>query len=258
MGRPGIFRIILATLTLAGLLSACAAELDPRSDAASQQVFEQARRHDFAAIEARLPPRLRTAVADARLQAQAALIPDQTPLRVKLARFQSVSAGATRRTSTTREYFYPDRILVVTTLISETPGQPPQVLGFNVQPFARTALAFGRFELAGKSSMQYFLLGLAAAIPLLLVLALARLAQDRSTRWKWAWTLFILIGVTRISVNWTTGLLLFQPLAVVLLGAAVERGPLDVSPWIVTVSLPLGALVYLGRAWFAVRPEDPD
>jgi hypothetical protein len=245
-------------LSLAVLVVACAATPDPRQDADSRAVFDAARRHDFAAIEARLPPSLRTAVTDARIQAQAAVIPDQPPLLVKLSGFHSARAGAATRISTTREYFYPDRLLVVTTVIDEAPGQPAQVLGFNVQPFARTALAVGRFDLAGQSSIQYFLLGLAVAIPLLLVLALARLAQDRAARWKWAWTLFILVGFMRLSVNWTTGALLFQPFAIVLLGAAVERGPLDVSPWVVSISLPLGALVYLGRAWFSARPEDLD
>jgi hypothetical protein len=59
-------------------------------------------------------------------------------------------------------------------------------------------------------------------------------------------------------VNWTTGALLFQPFSLLLLGASVGRGPLDVSPWVVTVSLPLGALVYLARGWFARRPEGVD
>jgi hypothetical protein len=258
MASSGTFRASIAMLALAGLVSACAPMPDPRQDADSLAVFDAARRHDFAAIEARLPPPLRTAVTDARLQAQAAVIPDQPPLLVKLAGFQSAKVGPGRRTSTSREYFYSDRLLVVTTVIGEAPGQPPQVLGFNIQPFARTALAVGRFDLTGKSSIQYFLLGLAVAIPLLLVLALALLARDRMTRWKWAWTLLILIGFMRLSVNWTTGALLFQPLALLLLGAAVERGPLDVSPWIVSISLPVGALIYLGRAWFAARPQDLD
>jgi len=45
---------------------------------------------------------------------------------------------------------------------------------------------------------------------------------------------------------------------VVLLGASVNRGALDISPWIVTISLPLGALVYLGRLWFAPPPEEAE
>ena len=60
--------MILLALCLAGVLAACAARLDPAQDASSAAVFDQAKRRDFAALEVRLAPRLRTAVTDTRLQ----------------------------------------------------------------------------------------------------------------------------------------------------------------------------------------------
>jgi len=249
---------LLSIVCLVGLAAACAARLDPGQDAATRAVFDQLKRRDFAAIEARLQPRLRTAVTDARLQAQAALIPDAPPLAVKTIDVEVRAAPGGRLTSVTREYLYPDRLLVVSTGLREQAGQPVQIAGFNVQPFSRAALAVGRFSLAGKSSTQYFMLGLAVLIPLLLVFALAVLAADKTARWKWLWTLFILIGFMRLSVNWASGAFLFEPLGVLLLGASVSRGALDVSPWIVSISLPLGALVYLGRVWFAPVVDETD
>ena len=251
MPSPTRTRAILLIACLASLLAACAATLGPGQDTATRAVFEQLKRRDFAAIESRLVPSLRTAVTDARLQSEAALIPDAPPEAIKLVGFQSASAGGGRQTSVTREYFYPDRLLVVSTVIDERAGQPATIIAFNVQGFSRAALAIGRFGLTGKSTIQYFLLGLAIAIPLLLIYALASLARDKTIRLKWLWTLVILIGFTRLSVNWATGALLFQPLTAVLLGAAINRGPLDISPWIVSISVPLGALVYLGQRWFA-------
>ncbi len=249
----------LALLVLTGFLAACAPRLDPRSDAASQAVFDQLKGRQFAAIEARLPPLRRTAVTDARLQAQAALIPDQPPRAVKLVGFETTNdAGGARRTSTTREYIYSDRLLLVSTVIGEAPGRPVAVLGFDLRAFPAAAMAVGRFSLTGKSSMQYFLLGLAAAIPLLVVAALIALARDPRARWKWLWTPFIMIGLARLSVDWSTGAMLFTPFTLTPLGAAVGRGPLDISPWVVSVSLPLGALIYLGRLWFAPRTDEAD
>jgi hypothetical protein len=253
--RASVFLLILCAAALA---TACAARLDSSGDAAVQAVFDQVKAHDFAAVEARLPPRLRTAVTDTRLQVEAGMIPDQPPLQTRLVSAETIARGEARETSMVREYLYPDRLLVVSTTVVAQPGKTPIVLGFNVQPFSRAALAVGRFSLRHKSSIQYFLLGLAAAIPLLLVWALAALARDRAAKWKWLWTLFILVGFTQLSVNWTTGALLFQPLSLLLLGASVGRGPLDVSPWVVTVSLPVGALAYLSRGWFRRRPEDID
>jgi hypothetical protein len=258
MRIPASPAAVLLTLSLIGLLPACTLRLDPKDAAASQAVFDHARARDIAGIEARLAPHLKTAVTDTRLQAQAALIPDRPAQVVKLVDFQTGESGGARATSVTREYVYPDRVLVVVTTIAAAPGQPAQIAQFDVHAFSRAALAVGRFSLAGKSSMQYFLLGLAVAIPLLLVVALAALAREKTARWKWAWTLFILFGLMRVSVNWATGAILFEPFTVIPLGAAVARGPLDISPWIVSVSLPLGALIYLGRLWFAAPADEGD
>lgn len=258
MRTPTRARAILLILGLAGLLAACAARLDPAQDAAARAIFDQLKRHDFASVEARLSPRLRNAVTDARLQVQAALIPDQPPRATKLVSFNTAEAQGARRTSELREYFYPDRLLVVSTTIREQAGQAPQILAFNIQAYSPAALAAGRFSLEGKSTTQYFLLGLAALIPLLLIHALATLARDAKARRKWLWTPFILIGFMQLSVNWATGAILFQPLGMVLFGASAIRGPLDVSPWIISVSLPLGALVYLGRLWFAPAADEAE
>jgi len=256
MRTPTRARVILLTLCLASLLAACAARLDPAQDAATEAVFDQIKRHDFASVEARLSPPLRTAVTDARLQVEAARIPDQPPQAERLVSFNTASGQGGRRTSVVREYLYPDRLLVVSTAVREQVGQSPQVLAFNIQAFGRAALEVGRFGLNGKSTIQYFFLGLAMLIPLLLICALAVLARDAKARRKWLWTPFILIGVMQLSVNWATGAILFQPLGIVLFGASVIRGPLDVSPWIVSISLPLGALVYLGRLWFAPMGDE--
>jgi hypothetical protein len=248
---------IALQLTLLALVAACAAPLTPNDEAAVSAVFELLKHHDFAAIETRMPPRLRTAVTDARLGAQAAKIPDAEPRRIKSIVAQTTDlSGGSRQISDTREYFYPDRMLVVSTALLESPGHPPAVLALDVRPFSASALASGRFQLLGRNSNEYFLLGLAIAVPLLLTYALLRLAFDDRSRWKWLWAPFILIGWTQLSVNWATGAIVFQSFSLLLLGASIGRGPLDISPWVVTVSLPLGAFIYLARVGFAAPLED--
>ena len=57
-------------------------------------------------------------------------------------------------------------------------------------------------------------------------------------------------AATRLQVfpfrNWNTGVLWFQPLFVQLFGASVMAQP--GAPWLVSVSIPLGAIVFLVRA----------
>ncbi len=65
---------------------------------------------------------------------------------------------------------------------------------------------------------------------------------------KWLWIVFIPFGFGRLSFNWTTGRVLFNPLSVhfQLLGAAAVKHGLY-APWIISISVPLGAIVFLIR-----------
>jgi hypothetical protein len=64
-------------------------------------------------------------------------------------------------------------------------------------------------------------------------------------RRKWLWIIFILIGFGKLSLNWTTGQILFNPLSfyVQLFSVAViKHGPY--APWIFSISIPLGAIIF--------------
>ena len=70
------------------------------------------------------------------------------------------------------------------------------------------------------------------------------------------WVIFILLGFVAITVNWTTGALAFQPLSFHVLGAGARAAPF--SPWFVTVSFPLGAVIFLWK-WLRMsrQPAPP-
>lgn len=67
----------------------------------------------------------------------------------------------------------------------------------------------------------------------------------RPLRGKWLWVLFILAGVGRLMVNWTTGRGAVHVLAVQLFSASAAS--VSYGPWIVAVSVPLGAVGFLLR-----------
>ncbi len=83
------------------------------------------------------------------------------------------------------------------------------------------------------------------AVPLFTLYALVLCIRMRMTR-KWLWILFILLGVTTLRLNWSTGEMGLQPLSVQLLGASFSRSGL-VAPWIFGVSFPLGAVFFLRK-----------
>lgn len=89
---------------------------------------------------------------------------------------------------------------------------------------------------------QLFLL-IVVVVPLFTLYALVLCIRTKLTR-KWAWILFILLGVMTLRLNWSTGEMGFQLVSVQLLGASFFRSGL-VGPWIFGVSFPLGAVLFL-------------
>jgi hypothetical protein len=53
---------------------------------------------------------------------------------------------------------------------------------------------------------------------------------------------FILVGVGRLTVNWTTGQLYVMPFAVHLLSGGAST--FGYAPWMIYVSLPIGAIIF--------------
>ena len=65
-------------------------------------------------------------------------------------------------------------------------------------------------------------------------------------RLKFLWFLFIIVGVGKLTMNWTTGQLTTHPLAFQLLGASYFRPGLY-GPWLFSASWPLGAVIFYFR-----------
>jgi hypothetical protein len=63
--------------------------------------------------------------------------------------------------------------------------------------------------------------------------------------------------VGKLIVNWTTGELGFSLLSFQLFSASFIRAS-DFDPWLVSVSLPLGALVFLAQRKKLIEPAHQD
>jgi hypothetical protein len=62
---------------------------------------------------------------------------------------------------------------------------------------------------------------------------------------KWPWVLFVALGFGQLAVNWTTGEWALNLLSVQVFSASATAAPY--GPWILAVSLPVGAIVFLLR-----------
>jgi hypothetical protein len=83
------------------------------------------------------------------------------------------------------------------------------------------------------------------SMPIVAIVMLVLVLRTTVPRRKWLWILAVLVGVGRVSFNWTTGEIGLQPFQALLLGAAWFQP--FYGPLILSASPPLGALAFLWR-----------
>ncbi len=250
---------IIATilLALAALLSGCNASQDSPASIAPQETqwvrsaVDELARRDFAAVEARLAPRLRTADLRQNLGQMAALIPPGPPKSAEAVGVHVLKTDSATFHQLTLEYEYPQSWLVVSAMLEQRGG----AVVFNalqVTPSAQSLAATHRFSLEGKGLGHFLFLALAIGIPLGIVYTLWACIRTPIPKRKWLWYAVIAVGVVQCHLDWTTGAWPAQWLSLQLLGAGFAKaGPQ--APLILTISLPLGALAFWVRRRSFVR-----
>lgn len=116
------------------------------------------------------------------------------------------------------------------------------------------------FSFENKTWKHFIFFGLLIAVPLFIVLTAIACTFSKPLKRKWLWLIFILFGFWGAELNWTTGEIQnnffqasdvgvnFQLFSFHLLGAGFVKSG-HFQPWIITVGIPLGAVLYwLGPA----------
>jgi len=231
------------------LLAACSQEemlqkfTSPEEQATAKQYIDQLRSHNFAEIEQSVAPGLTSASLESALTEMAALIPSDQPVSVTLVgahRYTSTPNGAT--VNLIYEYQFPDRFVLANIAMMTKNGETT-VVGLHIQPEATSLESQNRLTLSGKNAIQYGVLASAVAAALFTLAVLVVCAKTKMKRRKWLWILFILLGFGKLSVNWTTGQWGIAALAAQLFSASAVAALY--GPWMVSVSLPVGAIVFL-------------
>ena len=208
-----------------------------RTDLLRQKRFEQ--------IQYELDPGISDANTEETLKTMAGMFPAEEPKSVKVVDIKFLRHQGVWTHSLTLEYEFSDTWLLVNIAIKRLNGAST-ITAFNVTPIADSLESVNRFSLEGKSSMQYLMLALALAAPIFSLYVLVLCLRTEGQRFKWLWAIFILFGVGSLSVNWTTGELAFRFLTVHVPCASMTAVP-AYGPWVIAVSLPLGALLFLAR-----------
>jgi hypothetical protein len=257
-------RIVLAVLAsvLALLVAGCDEQawfdkFVPKEEAeVAKQVLAAFGSRDFGAIEQRLDASLAGADTRPKLEQVAEQFPSGSPKAVQVVGSNTMTMPGRVTYDLTFQCEYPDRWLLVNVVLQRADGQL-KIMGVHVNRLADSLQNQNRFTFAGKGPVHWLFLALAVVIPLFIVATLVVCARTPIPRRKWLWLLFVALGLVQVSLNWSTGEWGISPVAVLLLGVGFHKaGP--VAPYVLTIALPIGAVVFLlrRRTWSTAPSGD--
>lgn len=238
--------VIFVALTLA--LVGCGKQqlLDkfttPGEQAAAKGYIDLLRQQQYEAIEKTMDPSLTGPSIRQTLVVMSAIIPTARPISVKLIGAQRFKSAEFSTINLSFEYQYPTTWLVANVAFKQQ-GIRQTIIGFHVYLQSTSLEERNKFGLAGKTRLEYIVLVLVAVVPLFIIYTLIVCIRTPFKGKKWPWVLFILFGVGKLAVDWTTGESSFGIVSFQLLGAFGASQLY--GPWILAVSFPLGAIMFL-------------
>ncbi len=244
--RKVIYQLLIALfcVSLAGCdQDAMIQSFAPKEDQAlASKYFSLLKNRQFDDLNKVIDPSLQNPDLKDTLSQMADLIPAVEPNRIKLIGAQQHHSSDQSTINLSYEYAYANQWLVMQIALRQQNKQT-HIVGLKLLPQATSIDRQFKFSLADKSITHYLILTLAILAPILVLTALIICIRMKLRGRKWPWIIFILLGLGQLSINWNSGDIGFAVLAVQLFSASAFAAPY--GPWIITVSLPLGALCFL-------------
>jgi hypothetical protein len=236
--------VILLMITGCNQASMIRKMISAKDEAVAKGYINLLRQNKLEQIEKDLDPSIRRPDLHETLIKMAELVPPQDPKTVKVVGVNVFHGQGFIRTNITFEYQFPNKWVIINVAVQKKSGMST-IIGFNVNPISDSIENTNRFTLFGKTPLHYLVLSSAILALLFCLYTLIVCIRTKLEKRKWLWIIFIILGIGKVSINWTTGQWSFTPLAVQLFSAAASAA--FYGPWIISVSLPLGAIVFLLR-----------
>ena len=211
-------------------------------EAFAKEYLSALRAGDLKTVADQLDPQFIKLGIKSNLTQIAAVLDHGEPLFLELVGCNVLSTPEKKRSSLTYQYQFSNAWVLAAVTI-DTVGGRKTVFGVTVNPIPKSLGELNAFTLSGKGIQHYVLLVLAVIVPVFIIWTLVLCARTK-IRKKWLWIIFILVGIAKLNLNWTTGQMGFQLLAFQIPGAGMAKMGLY-APWILTVSVPLGAILFL-------------
>lgn len=166
------------------------------------------------------------------------------PKSIKLVGCKILSMRGKRRTDLTYQLEFPNSWYTSNITII-TQGSVKKAIGFRLNKIPNSLEEINKFTLKEKTYFHYLILINAIGIPIFVIYSLVLCLKTKIKR-KWFWIPFILIGIGALNLNWTTGQKGIELISFRIPGAGIVKYGVY-SPWILSVSFPLGALLFLNK-----------
>ena len=151
----------------------------------------------------------------------------------------------------TFQYAYDNLWLINNILLSRINDGKIIVNGVNVTPLHNSLENINKFSFLNKPFLNYLILFLAVLIPIFIIYTFIIFIRTPIKKHKWLWGFFILIGIIKFTLNWTTGYLHINLLSLNLLGSGFFYGN-KFSPVFISIGLPIGAILF----WLKKRKDN--
>jgi hypothetical protein len=195
------------------------------------------------ALSTEISPELRTADIDGQLKQMSRLLAGEAPAVTNLVGYNSQFSEGTATYNLTYQFGFGSRWVLANVAWREAPDGKREIIGLSARPLAASLQEINAFSFKKAGAMHYLCLGAMIVIPIFIITTLLVCIRTKIARRKWLWIVFILIGIASFSLNWTTGQTRVSPASIHLLGIGVAASS-PYSPWIISVSIPLGAFVF--------------
>lgn len=238
---------MLALCAVLGLaLSACdrrqvAHWLAPTDqDAAGRQYVEDIRARNFTPVQKDLAPSVRVSDA-ALLQLATFLNAGETPRSITLVtRDVRTAAGVTHYNLGYQYEFAKDWRLIELHL--EKTGSVTKIAGLHTFEISAPLQAVNALRFADKAPRHFIFLAALIGMALFTIATAFVCWRTVMGRGKYLWLLIIILGFGEVAINWTSGLVYLDPVALELFGVGFDR---DLSGvWTLQIGLPLGAILF--------------
>ncbi len=179
------------------------------------------------------------------------MLPPDAPTSVEVAgwhytTFHSLTgAGNSRQVDVSLQYEFAGKWFLAELEWHSVSDGPNVVDTFHLQPLPASLETINRFTLADKGPRHFLMLAAVIAAPVFsIVVLILCLRTPMRRRRKVLWAIGIVLGVCKLQLNWTDGAMAFDPVYIGILSAGFMRPGL-IGPWVLSVSLPLAAIVFL-------------